>query len=261
MKIKKTIIYLLFLVLYLLLLDSCVTETPATTAPPDAKTETWDYVILGSSIGTWWAENYGTLMESDLGVKIVYHSYYVGAQSVGALLQNVISNEKLREDIRNAEVITIGSGVADMYFGAIQKIEFLGYNYGQDAQKKLEEKIEVFSKTYNSMLDEILTLASPSDTIIRIMDFYFPYVGRHKRKGIYSTTKKYWMDFNECIFQAARRNGIPVANIFTAYNGSDGNDDPVDKGYMASDRLHPSELGMDVIAEEFRKLGYQYASR
>ena len=259
MRARCTVCVIAAIIVVLMSFAACVTTE---TKLSDDTNETWDYVILGSSIGTLWAEDYGALMESDLGVKIIYHNYYVGYQPVSGLLHNVINNERLREEIRNAEVITIGSGFADIYFETLRRYEIQGgYNFEQNGQKGLEEKIEVICKTYNSMLDEVLTLASPSDTIIRIMDFYFPYVGLHKEIGIYSTTRKYWMIFNECISQAGHRNGIPVANVFAAFNGSDGNDDPVDKGYIANDRLHPSELGMDVIATEFRKLGYQYTSR
>ena len=252
MKTRKTVLVIALGVGVLLLLGTCVTTE---TLLPDVAGETWDYVILGSFIGTCWAENYGALIEADLGVKIVYHSYYVGGQPVGKLLQNVISKEWLREDIRTAEVITIGSGFADMYVNAI-----MGYTLGAYNRQEMEQKVKAFRETYNSMLDEVLTLASPSDTIIRTMDFYYPFVGCDQEMGKYNQNKRYWQKFNKCIVQAARKRGIPVANVFAVYNGLDGNDDPVDKGYIAGDRLHPSEEGMKVIAEEFRKLGYEYAS-
>ena len=257
MKTKKIVSAIVLSLGVLLFLGTCVT-TKIEPPLPDVSGETWDYVILGSSIGTWWAENYGALIEADLGVKIVYHSYYVGGQPVGKLLQNVISKEWLREDIRTAEVITIGSGFADMYFNAI-----MGYTLGAYNRQEMEQKVKAFRETYNSMLDEVLTLASPSDTIIHTMDFYYPYVGEDKGMGIYNQTKRYWQKFNKCIVQAARKRGIPVATVFAVYNGFDGNDDPVDKGYISSDRLiaiGQSEEGMKVIAEEFRKLGYEYAS-
>ena len=252
MKTRKTVLVIALGVGVLLLLGTCVTTE---TLLPDVAGKTWDYVILGSFIGTCWAENYGALMESDLGVKIVYHSYSIIEQTVGQLLQNVIKNDELREDIRTAEVITIGSGFADMYVNAI-----MGYTLGAYNRQEMEQKVKAFRETYNSMLDEVLTLASPSDTIIRTMDFYYPYVGKDQEKGIYNQNKRYWQKFNKSIVQAARKRGIPVATVFAAYNGLDGNDDPVDKGYIAGDRLHPSEEGMKVIAEEFRKLGYEYAS-
>ncbi len=253
MNTRHTMCIIAVIVVVLLSFESCVTTE---TALPNVAGETWDYVVLGSSIGTWWARYYGDLMESDLGVEIVYHDYYVGSQLVSNLLHNVINNERLREDIRNAEVITIGVGSGDM-FPAIWRHSDLG----QNDRLQLKQTVEVFRETYNSMLSEVVSLAPPTDTIIRIMDFYFPYVGRYKEKGIYSSTKQYWMKFNECIIQAGQRHSIPVARVFEAFNGPVGYDDPGEKGYLAFDEKHSSEKGMKLIAEKFRNLGYQHASR
>jgi hypothetical protein len=188
------------------------------------------------------------LIETDLVVKIVYHSYYVGAQRVGQLLESIIGNETLREDVRTAEVITIGSGFADMYFDA-----FSLYSGNVYTREEMEQKVKEFTETYNAMLDEVLTITSPSDTIIRTMDFYYPFVGKDRERGIYNQNKLYWRKFNKSIEQAAIKHGITVANVFSVFNGLDSNDDPVDKGYIAGDRLHQSEKGIKVIAEEFRK--------
>jgi lysophospholipase L1-like esterase len=254
MKTVKIVFVIVFILGVLLFFGTCVT-TKTETPLPDVAGETWDYVILGSSIGTWWAEYYGDLIESDLGVKLIYHDYYVSAQPVSGLLENIRNDERLREDIKKAEVITIGIGFADMYIDAIR-----GYTFGSYDRQEMEQKVKAFRETYDSMLDEVLSLASPSDTIIRVMDFYYPDVGKDQEEGIYKQNKRYWLKFNKCIIKSARERNIPVANVFTAYNGLDGNEDPVEKGYIADDRLHPSEDGMDVIAEEFRKLGYGYAS-
>jgi len=251
MKCRMSLILALILSL---LLIGCASQQ--VTMLPDVRGETWDYVVLGSSIGTWWARCYGELMKSDLGVKIVYHDYYVASQWVSALLHNVKTKERLREDIRNAEVITIGVGSADM-FPAIQDhfaLELID-------QRELDETVEEFRETYNSLLSEVVSIASPTDTYIRIMNIYFPFVGRYKEEGKYSSVKQYWMKFNECIRQAGRRHSIPVAHVFEAFNGPRGGDDPADKGYIDYDGRHSSEKGMKLIAEEFHKLGYQHASK
>ncbi len=254
MNTRRTLCIIAVIFVVLLSFETCTTTE---TALPDVTGETWDYVILGSSIGTWWARCcYGALMESDLGVKILYHDYYVGSQPVSSLLYNVINNERLREDIRKAEVITIGVGSADM-FNAIRWHD--GFN--QSDRRQLEQAVEVFRETYNSMLSEVVSLASPTGTIIRIMDFYFPYVGRYKEKGIYSITKQYWMKFNECIIQAGRQHSIPVALVFEAFNGPLGDDDPADNGYLDYDGKHSSLKGLKLIAEKFHNLGYQHALR
>ena len=79
------------------------------------KEKTWDYVILGGMIGTWRStEYYGDYIETDLGVTIVRHDYMWPEQMVSQLLENLRNKEELRDDIINAEVITIGVGFTDM---------------------------------------------------------------------------------------------------------------------------------------------------
>ncbi len=248
MKITKTALCVVLAFGVLIVLTNCDTiKTPR----PDVTSETWDYVILGSSIGTWWAEHYGDLVESDLGVELIYHDYYVGGQKVSELLFNIRNIERLREDIQKAEVITIGVGCADMFYvitsGFIKN------------PKRIEEKLDEFRETYDSMLTELLSLTSPTDTIIRTMDFYYAYVGSDQA-GEYNQNKQIWQEFNKCIVQVSQKYGIPVAKVFEAFHGPQGNDDPAEKGYLLLYDIHSSEEGEKVIAEEFQKLGYEYAS-
>jgi len=237
-----------------LLLFGCASQQVTTL--PDVAGQTWDYVVIGSSIGTWWMAHYGSLLESNLSVKIVYKSYYVANQKVSALLDRVMNDEFLREDIRNAEVITIGIGFAD----TSEAIYVYGASHAND-RAKLQQELKTFRETYNSMLTEVVSLAPPTHTIIRIMDFYCPYVRRHTEDGVYGSTKRDWKSFNEVIVQAGRQHGIPVARVFQAFNGPSGDDDPDDRGYLSGDGTHPTLEGYKLIAEEFRKLGYQYLSQ
>jgi hypothetical protein len=257
MKIKRVLNLVIISVFAVVSLATCTTTKviPATEFP-DVKGETWDYISLGSGMGTAWADHYVALMESDLGVKIVYHSNYVSMQLVGGLLQNVTSNEELREDIKGAEVITIGVGFSDMFWNAIWE-----YDNGLYDRRELRQKVKTFRETYDSMLDEVLKLTSSSDTIIQVMDFFFPFVAQYKEQGIYGSTKDYWNDFNESSTQSAQTRGIPAARVFQAFNGRNGEEDPVAKGYIDPEGRHASEQGREIIAAEFRKLGYQYASQ
>ena len=216
------------------------------------KEKTWDYVILGSSIGTWgWTEYYGDYIETDFGVTIVSHSYYVGSQRASMLLENLQNKEELRDDIINAEVITIGVGIADMRYA----IRYHGAG-GSNQPQKITEKLKSFREDYDAILSKIISLSN-SNTIIRVMDFYCPYVQSHKDSGIYEDTKRYWMEFNKCIAEVAEKHGILVAQVFQAMNGVHGDDDPNEKGYLASDGLHLSDEGYQVVAKLFRELGYE----
>ena len=147
----------------------------------------------------------------------------------------------------NAEVITIGIGFQDM--SSATRIP-------SDKPHMLHEKLKAFRKNYDAVLTEILTLESPTDTIIRVMDFHCPYVRKHKDLGIYEDTKRIWMAFSECIYQVSMEHGIPVAQVFQAMNGPDGDDDPKKKGYIAGGG-NLTHKGCWVVADLFRELGYE----
>ncbi len=217
------------------------------------KEKTWDYVILGSSIGTWgWTEYYGDYIETDLGVTIISHSYYVGSQRASGLLKNLRNKEELRDDIINAEVITIGVGFANVLTA------FMVYRAGgSDQPDRINEELKTFRENYDAILSEILSLNNSTDTIIRVMDFYCPNVQFYKDYGIYEDSKRYWMEFNNCIAEVAEKHGIPVAQVFQAMNGPHGEDDPNAQGYLASDGKHLSDKGYLVVANLFRELGYE----
>ena len=210
------------------------------------KEKTWDYVILGCGRGTWgWTEYYGDYIETDLGVTIVRHDYIWPGLWASMLLENLQNKEELRNDIINAEVITIGVGFFDMYNATLYSPHLIN------------EKLKTFRETYDAILSEILSLNNSTDTIIRVMDFYWPYVQSHKDSGIYEDTKRYWMEFNKCIAEVAEKHGILVAQVFQAMNGVHGDDDPNEKGYLASDGQYLSDEGYQVVAKLVRELGYE----
>jgi hypothetical protein len=212
------------------------------------KEKTWDYVILGGIEGTLgWTEYYGDYIETDLGVTIVRHDYMWPKQWASMLLENLRNKEELRDDIINAEVITIGIGFADMNYAALYSTH------------PINEKLKTFRETYDAILSEILSLNNSTDTIIRVMDFYCPHLHLYTDRGIYEDKKRHWMEFNKCIAEVAEKHGIPVAQVFQAINGVHGDDDPNEKGYLASDEYeyYLSDEGNKVVAKLFRELGYE----
>jgi hypothetical protein len=239
-----------------MVLGSCaLAPAPSRSLPPDARGQTWHYVVLGNSVGTWWARNYGALLETDLGVKIVYHDYYVGSQQLDHLRRTIVENEALRADIRAADVITIGCGSSETSSDAFN------YSTGAYDLARLKRRAVEFKSAYDSMLRELLKVVSPSNQVIRMVDFYCPSVSKHKEGGTYTPIREHYAAVTNHIAEAGRRYGIPVARVFAAFNGADGNDDPVARGLIADDGRHPSDAGKQLIADELRKLGFSFTRR
>jgi hypothetical protein len=66
-----------------------------------------------------------------------------------------------------------------------------------------------------------------------------------------------WEAWNSIIHQAAADHKVPVAEVFAAFNGPSHQQDPLDKGLQDDNGL-PTDVGNKLVADQFRKLGYDY---
>jgi hypothetical protein len=127
---------------------------PVSSTRSAKKEKTWDYVILGGAIGTWgWTEYYGDYIETDLGVTIVRHDYHWPMQWASMFLEDLQNKEELRDDIINAEVITIGVGFYDMNYAVLY------------SSHPINEKIKTFRETYDAIFSEILSFTKTQNVI------------------------------------------------------------------------------------------------
>jgi lysophospholipase L1-like esterase len=63
--------------------------------------------------------------------------------------------------------------------------------------------------------------------------------------------------FSWAISQAAKAYHVPVADVYRAFNGKSHREDPVAKGYIKADGIHPNNRGRAVIAKTIAALGYR----
>lgn len=84
----------------------------------------------------------------------------------------------------------------------------------------------------------------------------FPGVTSWDKAGIIDVCTKKFEWHAWAIGQAAAAYTVPVADIYTAFNGKTHREDPVAKGYIRPDNEHPSAKGAAVIAKTLAALGY-----
>jgi hypothetical protein len=110
-------------------------------------------------------------------------------------------------------------------------------------------------KHLEGIYQRFFELRAGQPTIIRTYDAYNPLINFFREQGVHEDCRLCWGYYNDAIRQASAAYNIPVARVSEAWNGPDWDIDPNDLGYT-KDGEHPNELGIEVIAQALRELGY-----
>src|SRR5918998_214032 len=229
----------------------------------------WDYVALGDSLATGlgafkgYVPRYDSYIETDTGVAVTRTNLGRNGWTSSQLLSALSTDPTFRRATREAEIVTWNIGGNDLR--AARTSYKRGTCGGIDNQDCLRASMATLKTNWTAITAEVLELRSTSDTIVRTMDIYNPYV----RTDIVSDTwqndgglndfqvfKRYVDKVNRHIATTAYIEGVPYAPVYLAFNGTLGDEDPRSKGYLSFDGIHPNNTGHRVIADELRVLGY-----
>jgi len=225
---------------------------------------TWDYVALGDSYPAGYGaersyvDYYAEYMEEDLGIRVKIHNYAQTGLTSSELLSQVRSNAELRENIRNAEVITIWVGWNDYRVSLTQF--YTGTCGGEENLYCMRESVTRLNENIDALLDEILNLASPQDTLIRIADTGIPpiFLSTWKQHGWFETLQEMCFEaWRDHLIAAADQRDVTVIYTYQILNGSGG--DEKMRGIYQSDGIHFNDKGQRLIADLHRQAGYEFA--
>ena len=255
-------------------LSACQTTTSpteeiisTTEEPIRIEEEVWDLLWISDSSGWGVAKIYGQFIAEDNGVEVNVIDDWIGGLSAGTILQGLTEKnthngklDNLEDAISKAEVIVI--------YGNPEESENPDnpgdWNCGQnEAAECYVTNCEMATfANYIADLEEIYSLIfqlrEGKPTIVRAIDAYNPNLPTQcGAEEILDICTACWETYNMAIHQAAEAMGVPVANVFDAWNGINHDEDPVAKGNTRDDNTHPNETGATVIAETLRALGYE----
>jgi lysophospholipase L1-like esterase len=233
----------------------------------------WQYTALGDSLATGYlaqegyVPRYDTYVQTDTGVSVLLVNLGQNGWTSGGLLNALRTNGTYQSGVSGATVLTWDIGTND--FKNARNAYKNGKCSGKDNQDCLRSAVSTFTSNWDAIVTEILDRRSTSNTIIRTIDLYYPWAAADLTSNTIPDSKEtgpkgndfqvldyYLNEINAHIALSAANSGIPLAAVHTAFNGSNGDEDPVAKGYIASDGLHPSDTGHQVIATLLRGLAY-----
>jgi lysophospholipase L1-like esterase len=226
------------------------------------KNKPWDYVALGDSapagygVDESYVDYYGEFIAEDQGVQVITRNFSRSGQTTGLLLKQLRDDKELREAIRHARVITIWTGWNDLGKPLSQyRDETCG---GEDNLDCIREAVAALNANVDAILDEILSLTSPQDTLIRIADVGIPFVNTWKHQGWFETLQGPCYEvWREHLVEAAEQRGITVVYTYHVLNGPDG--DEKIEGIFQRDGVHFNAEGHRLVARLHREAGYGYA--
>ncbi|HZJ52442.1 MAG TPA: SGNH/GDSL hydrolase family protein [Actinomycetota bacterium] len=229
---------------------------------------TWDYVALGDSVpaGSGGVESYvsgyARFIEADAGVSVRVHNLARDGIASGDLSRALRKNERFRKAVEKAEIVTVTIGFNDI---GIPLDEFVGESCGgRDNEKCFRDGLRKLKRNWLLILSELRRLTTGGSILIMTND-YSELPGNPSASNLdphaLQVFASYLEEANSHRCTVARKMDIPCADVYRAFNGSDGGQFPFKKGLLANDGIRPSAKGNRVIASLLRDFGYEALSQ
>jgi lysophospholipase L1-like esterase len=203
---------------------------------------------------------YAAMLEEDFGVDVEIRNHTVGGQRTDDFLEQLRTNDGLREDLADADVVTLvipndewGEPFQTAAGADGRDPSECG---GDDNQQCLRDVIASYEQYVDQIFDELTTIVDPAETLIRVLDFY-QFGTNMMTQEAFDVTYPYWREGQEYVEQVAGQHGIPVAQVFDDFMGTDGlYIDLVADGLVDPDGIHPTAEGAERMAMLTHDLGY-----
>lgn len=227
---------------------------------PGAAREPIDLVYFSDSSGWGVAGVYGREIKKALGVTVRVHDEWQPGLSAVTIQNELRYGVTWPRLVRAAEVIVL--------YGSPAGLQIVR---GGDCITSTDPPLEVgpqlwtkYVPALKAIYKRIFQIRKGKPVILRAPNMYNPVISQApegqqswEEAGIADICTKLWESYAASIAKAAAAYRVPVADVYTAFNGQDHREDPVAKGYLKPDGVHPNDRGRAVIAKTLADLGYK----
>ncbi len=233
--------------------------TPAATATPTPRPKA-DLVLMGDSVLLQSGPVIRGRFQDELGVTLVLHGwinpdlarYDTGGERSADLLARLRTDDRLRADVRDAEVL-----VFDVPFGALNDRCPDPAVPAADVEACFAWVVPRYRADVDAIFKELVALRDPADAMIRVTDVWQFLWPTFNRAGTYDVVRPAWQAMNQAVADAAARHGIPLVRAYDLFTGPDGDRDPVAAGDVMSDEFHLTAQGVQRFVGALAALGFE----
>lgn len=223
--------------------------------------KTWQLVWFSDS-GAWGvAADWAKRIEQAHGVHVEVFDYigYGGLGSSRRVLDRIRGDERLRAQIRGAEVVMVYASPDDLPLD-LQKA-CLSESSTVPPGPLTAAELQPFRDQMTAIFDQVLELRRGKPTLMRSLDLYVPVVASWRKAGVFRACTAGHEAITAVQHEVAAAHGVPLVSMYDAFNGPRHTEDPVTKGYIGPDGIHTTTMGKSVILDAFDATGYDLVAR
>jgi lysophospholipase L1-like esterase len=248
--------------LWLAVVVLVVALVAGTVASRAARPPVWNVVALGDSdttgegdaSGLGWVGRYGRLLRQEFGFKVVVTNLAQEGETSAQLLTEVRTDATARMVLKNAQIVLVGIGGADLNSGD-DRLQ-AGACKGTACYAGL---LRTFGRNLDATAAAVRRLRGSRQAVLRAItlpnvvpgakDAVPPFITQEI--GVYQNTT-----IERYVCGAMAKHGGRCVNAFRAFNGPAGTQNAYAKGWLTKDPCcYPSGRGQQVIAELVFKSG------
>jgi hypothetical protein len=221
--------------------------------------EPWDLVWFSDSGGWSTADRWAERIEQTMGVEVEVHDYAIGGLSASTLLGFLTADQSsYRNLVANAEVIVIyGNPEGSGSTSDIGTCVSTSTARRDPPVRYSAADFEPYEEVLRSIYDAVFELRAEKPTIVRAIDLYSPVIADWREAGIEDGCTAAWEAWSDAMRTVAVEYGVAFASMYDDFNGPDHDEDPRQKGYIASDLQHTTPEGQAAQLEVLHRLGYE----
>ena len=242
------------------------TTTQSITPEPTSPGDPLVYVAMGDS-GAFTPPSpdgliyrYADMLADHFDSEVDLRNRAVGSLHSTVMLEQLRTSESLRTDLGAADVVTSNIPI-NVWVESLKTLN--GYEGrdpadcgGDDGQQCLRDALEQYKADTDAIIDEIVAICDPDEVLIRFYDVYMINTVVMLDKGTLDIINPYWKAGMDYFEESAARYRLPVAQVYDAFMGPEGTDDPYLKGLLDDDQMHPNAEGAAVMADLLNELGF-----